>query len=212
MQRLGSVRYAVPWPRLAAGSSITHKPTASTIVVTGRWRAMGACSRDGDHHDVGTRDEGAGRPAGTSLGRWGTGDEADPRNIHVNAKPKTTPARARRRAERRARRAGSRRPARSGGGDGAPGDQRGLGQGQASGQSARGSATTGTGEERPAGGHRRRPPRPHSGEQHARDDEAGDEEVDVVDALGTDGAAEHEAEDEEEHGPLDRWRRRGVVE
>ena len=48
----------------------------------------------------------------------------------------------------------------------------------------------------------------HPGEQHAGDDESRDHEVDVAHAVGlADRAAEHVAEDEQEHRPLDRWRR-----
>ena len=44
--------------------------------------------------------------------------------------------------------------------------------------------------------------RRHPGEQHAGGDEARHQEVDVTDAAG-DGAAEHVAEDEQEHRTLD---------
>ena len=43
----------------------------------------------------------------------------------------------------------------------------------------------------------------HAREEHARAHEAGDEEVDVADPADGDGAAEHVAEDEQEHGALD---------
>ena len=193
------------------GGGVVDDPGAGSVDHRRDWLVAGDGlhpARHRVHRDVGARHERQGehqhRHALGGLGR--AGDEADgdehPREgeAEAHAEPDGDE-----RVEHRARGTeADRQPDRRSDGD-TPGHECGLAQGPPGGQRRPGNW------ERPEpvddaaldvlgdagrGG--------HPGEQHAGDDESRDHEVDIAHAVGgADGAAEHVAEDEQEHRPLD---------